>query len=355
MPASVEKPQNDRLLRALARQPVDATPVWIMRQAGRYLPEYRETRARAGSFLTLCSTPELACEVTLQPLERFPLDAAILFSDILTIPNAMGLGLEFVEGEGPRFQRPVQSTREIMNLSVPDPETELGYVMDAVRLIRKELDGRVPLIGFSGSPWTLASYMVEGRAPGDFRKAKGLMYGEPRTLHHLLDILARSVAAYLEAQMKAGAQVLMIFDTWGGVLTSDAYEEFSLRYVRQILAALPTENRPPVILFSKGGGGWLEAMADTGCDALGLDWSTDITKARRRVGGQVALQGNLDPALLEAPDEAIRTEVGRVLAAYGEGSGHVFNLGHGIQPWIAPEKMAVLVDAVHELSRQYHP
>ncbi len=355
MSAPVEKPKNDRLLRALARQPVDATPVWIMRQAGRYLPEYRETRARAGSFLKLCSTPELACEVTLQPLERFSLDAAILFSDILTIPNAMGLGLEFVEGEGPSFQRPVQTVRAIMDLGVPDPETELRYVMDAVLLIRKELDNRVPLIGFSGSPWTLASYMVEGQAPGHFRKVKGLMYGEPEALHHLLDILARSVAAYLEAQMKAGAQVLMIFDTWGGVLTTAAYEEFSLRYMHQILALLPTENRPPVILFSKGGGGWLESMAATGCDALGLDWSMDMGTARSLVGGQVALQGNLDPALLEAPDEVIRTEVGRVLASYGGGAGHIFNLGHGIQPWMKPEKMAVLVDAVHELSRQYHP
>ncbi|OOG22729.1 uroporphyrinogen decarboxylase [Thioalkalivibrio denitrificans] len=342
--------KNDRLLRALLREPVDVTPVWIMRQAGRYLPEYRATRERAGDFMSLCQNPELACEVTLQPLERFPLDAAILFSDILTIPDAMGLGLYFAEGEGPRFSRPVQDAAAIRALGVPDPETELRYVIDAVRLIRRELDGRVPLIGFSGSPWTLATYMVEGSSSKEFARIKGMLYDDPDTLHHLLGILAEAVTAYLNAQIAAGAQAVMVFDTWGGTLTPQGYEEFSLAYMRRIVSGITREHegrRVPVTLFTKGGGAWLEAMADTGCDALGLDWTTNIGEARRRVGDRVALQGNLDPAVLYASAERVRQEVRRVLDDFGPGTGHVFNLGHGIHPAIDPEKVAALVDEVH--------
>ncbi|APZ44317.1 uroporphyrinogen decarboxylase [Acidihalobacter ferrooxydans] len=341
---------NDRLLRALLREPVDVTPIWIMRQAGRYLPEYRATRARAGSFMDLCRTPELACEVTLQPLTRFPLDAAILFSDILTIPDAMGLGLYFAEGEGPRFERPVRSAAEIAALAAPDPEIELAYVTDAVRLIRQELAGRAPLIGFSGSPWTLATYMVEGGSSKEFSHIKGLLYENPAALHQLLDTLASAVTAYLNAQIAAGAQAVMIFDTWGGSLTPSGYREFSLHYMQRIVEGLTRENeghRVPVTLFTKGGGQWLEAMAETGCDALGLDWTTDIADARRRVGGQVALQGNLDPAVLYASNERVAEEARKVLAAYGDGPGHVFNLGHGIHPAIDPERVAALVETVH--------
>lgn len=344
--------RNDRLLRALAREPVDTTPVWLMRQAGRYLPEYRATRRRAGSFLALCTTPELACEVTLQPLRRFALDAAILFSDILTIPNAMGLGLEFVEGEGPRFSRPLRSARDIDRLGVPDPERELGYVTEALRLVRHELQGRVPLIGFAGSPWTLASYMVEGGAPGVFRRIKGLLYTEPGTLHRLLGTLADAVTAYLNAQVAAGAQALMIFDTWGGVLTTRDFHDFSLGYTARIVAGLERQaegRRVPVILFTKGGGGWLEAMTASGCDGLGIDWTLDLAAARARVGDRVALQGNLDPCALYAPPARIREEVAAVLASFGPGPGHVFNLGHGIQPEIDPEHVAACIDAVHEL------
>ena len=342
--------RNDRLLRALLRQPVDATPIWIMRQAGRYLPEYRATRERAGSFMNLCRTPELACEVTLQPLERFPLDAAILFSDILTVPDAMGLGLHFVEGEGPRFERPVRTPAEIAALAAPDPEAELGYVMDAVRLIRRELDGRVPLIGFSGSPWTLATYMVEGGSSKEFARVKGLLYDDPATLHRLLGVLADAVTAYLNAQIAAGAQAVMIFDTWGGSLTPAGYREFSLAYMQRIVERLQRKSegrRVPVTLFTKGGGQWLEDMAASGCDALGLDWTTDIGAARARVGGQVALQGNLDPSVLYASNERVAAEARKVLASFGEGPGHVFNLGHGIHPQIAPERVAALVEAVH--------
>lgn len=349
--------RNDRLLRALLRQPVDVTPVWLMRQAGRYLPEYRAARARAGSFLALCQTPELACEVTLQPLERFPLDAAILFSDILTIPDAMGLGLSFSEGEGPVFARPVRSAADIARLSAPDPEIELRYVMDAVRLIRRELAGRVPLIGFSGSPWTLATYMVEGGSSKDFSRVKGLLYDRPDQLHRLLDVTARAVTAYLNAQAAAGAQALMVFDTWGGILSSPAYREFSLAYMAQIVAGLTRElggQRIPVILFTKGGGAWLEEIAATGCDAAGVDWTADLGAARRRVGSRVALQGNLDPAALAAAPERIRALVAQTLADFGPGSGHVFNLGHGIQPWADPEHVRVLVEAVHESSAPYH-
>ncbi len=349
--------QNDRLLRALLRQPVDRTPIWIMRQAGRYLPEYRATRERAGSFMDLCRNPELACEVTLQPLERFELDAAILFSDILTVPDAMGLGLYFEAGEGPRFERPVRTAREVDALPVPDPEDELGYVMDAVRTIRRALDGRVPLLGFSGSPWTLATYMVEGGSSKEFAHSKGLLYGQPAVLHALLDKLARAVAAYLNAQVAAGAQALMIFDTWGGTLTPAAYDEFSLRYMRQVVEGLTREHEGravPVILFTKGGGQWLERQADTGCDALGLDWTLDIGDARARVGERVALQGNMDPGVLYGSPQAVRDEVARILADFGPHPGHVFNLGHGIHQHIDPENVRVLVDAVHELSAPYH-
>ncbi|RMG54626.1 MAG: uroporphyrinogen decarboxylase, partial [Gammaproteobacteria bacterium] len=331
---SVSAPElkNDRFLRALLRQPVDRTPIWIMRQAGRYLPEYRATRAQAGSFMNLCQSPELACEVTLQPLERFDLDAAILFSDILTIPDAMGLGLYFAEGEGPRFEHPLQDRGSIMKLGIPDPEDELRYVLDAVRLIRRELNGRVPLIGFSGSPWTLATYMVEGGSSKEFARIKGLLYNEPETLHKLLETTTGAVIAYLNAQVEAGAQALMIFDTWGGALTPRAYREFSLAYMQQIVEGLTREHegrKVPVILFTKGGAQWLESMADTGCDALGLDWTIELGEARARVGDRVALQGNLDPSILYARPERIREEVARTLESYGHGSGHVFNLGHG--------------------------
>jgi uroporphyrinogen decarboxylase len=349
--------KNDRFLRALLREPVDVTPVWMMRQAGRYLPEYRRVRKQAGSFMDLCTNPELACEVTIQPLDRFPLDAAILFSDILTVPDAMGLGLYFEEGEGPRFRKPVRSAADIEALGRPDPEGELRYVMDAVRLIRRTLDGRVPLIGFSGSPWTLATYMVEGGSTKTYSKVKGMLYGEPLLMHRLLDTIASAVTDYLNAQIAAGAQAVMIFDTWGGVLTPDDYRDFSLRYMQQIVDGLTREadsRRIPVILFTKGGAQWLEQMADTGADALGLDWSTDLAQARRRVGDRVALQGNLDPAVLYAPPEIIRDRVAGVLAAFGHGSGHVFNLGHGINPDVDPEHAAALVNAVHELSRPYH-
>ncbi len=344
---------NDRLLRALLRQPVDATPVWLMRQAGRYLPEYRAARARAGSFMALCQTPERACEVTLQPLARFALDAAILFSDILTVPDAMGLGLSFSDGEGPQFARPLRSAADIARLAVPDPETALRYVMDAVRLIRRELAGRAPLIGFAGSPWTLATYMVEGGSSKDYHRIKGLLYDQPGLLHRLLEVTAQAVTLYLNAQIAAGAQAVMIFDTWGGILASRAYREFSLRYMAQIVACLTREadHRPvPIILFTKGGGAWLEAIAATGCDAVGVDWTVDLGDARRRVGAQVALQGNLDPAALYAAPERIREQVAQVLADFGTGPGHVFNLGHGVQPGVDPERVGTLVAAVHELS-----
>jgi len=349
--------QNDCYLRTALRQPVDYTPVWMMRQAGRYLPEYRATRAEAGNFMSLCQNPDLACEVTLQPLRRYPLDAAILFSDILTVPDAMGLGLEFSAGEGPQFRRPVRSAADIANLPNPDPEVELRYVMDAVRTIRRELNGKVPLIGFCGSPWTIATYMVEGSGSKEYAHIKGLMYGEPKTLHALLDKLARTLTDYLNAQIAAGAQAVMIFDTWGGVLSPAIYREFSLRYMQQIVASLTREHdgrRVPVSLFTKGGGGWLDLMAETGCDMLGVDWTTDLADARARVQGKVALQGNLDPGVLYGTPERIREEVARMLASYGHGSGHVANLGHGIHPFVDPEKAGVFVKAVHELSRVYH-
>ncbi|MBO1923321.1 MULTISPECIES: uroporphyrinogen decarboxylase [Thiomicrorhabdus] len=349
--------QNDRFLRALLREPVDRTPVWMMRQAGRYLPEYRATRAQAGSFMDLCRNAELACEVTLQPLERFPLDAAILFSDILTIPDAMGLGLRFETGEGPVFDKPVRSMADAKKLYVPDMGSDLGYVMNAVSTIRKNLNGRVPLIGFSGSPWTLATYMVEGGSSKTFSKIKAMMYDEPATLHHILDVLAESVIQYLNAQIEAGAQAVQIFDTWGGVLTPRDYKEFSLQYMHKIVDGLKRENegrKVPVILFTKGGGQWLEDMAATGCDALGLDWTTDIDVARERVGDKVAIQGNMDPSMLYASPERIRAEVGFILEKYGKGSGHVFNLGHGIHPEVKPEHAEAFIKAVVELSPQYH-
>jgi len=344
---------DHRFLRALRREPVDCTPVWIMRQAGRYLPEYRATRARAGSFVNLCKTPELACEVTLQPIDRYPLDAAILFSDILTIPDAMGLGLTVNEGEGPRFARTVRSRSEIDALGVPDPETELRYVMDAVRLIRRELHERVPLIGFAGSPWTLACYMIEGQGSSSFARPKALAWDDPATMHTLLDVVARSVAAYLAAQAAAGAQALMVFDTWGGLLPPDLFREFSLRYLARIAQSLQSDNVAkalPLILFSKGANGHLEALADTGCAALGLDWTIGLAEARARVGSRVALQGNIDPAVLLAKPDTIRAEVTRTLASFGAHPGHVFNLGHGITPEIDPAHLGVLIDAVHELS-----
>ena len=348
---------NDTFLRALLRQDVDYTPVWMMRQAGRYLPEYRATRKRAGSFMDLCRNPQLACEVTLQPLERFPLDAAILVSDILTIPDAMGLGLYFAEGEGPHFERPVRSEADVQALAVPDMADALGYVMDAVSTIRRELAGRVPLIGFSGSPWTLATYMVEGATSKNFARCKAMLFDRPDLMHQLLGKISDAVTAYLNAQVAAGAQALMIFDTWGGALAPRDYREFSLGYMRRIVQGLTREadgRRVPVILFTKGGGQWLADMADSGCDALGVDWTTDLADARRTVADRVALQGNLDPSVLYASPERIREEVGRVLASYGRGPGHVFNLGHGIHPDVPPEHAAALVAAVHELSPAWH-
>ena len=345
--------KNDRFLRALARQPVDKTPVWMMRQAGRYLPEYRQVRGQAGDFMSLCKNTELACEVTLQPLERFELDAAILFSDILTIPDAMGLGLYFAEGEGPKFHKPLRSEADIDQLEVINTAADLTYVTDAVSMIRQELNGRVPLIGFSGSPWTLATYMIEGQSSRDFTRAKTMLYTQPELLHQLLEKLALSVIDYLNAQILAGAQVVQIFDTWGGALSYSAYLEFSLSYMAKIVDGLikQADGRDvPVILFTKGGGLWLEAMADTGCDCLGLDWTVDIGAAHQRVGDKVALQGNMDPAILRAKPEVIRGEVKRILGSFGENDGHVFNLGHGITPDINPDNAKIFIDAVHEFS-----
>ena len=346
-------PRNDRLIRALKREPVDCTPVWIMRQAGRYLPEYRASRERAGDFLTLCKTPELACEVTMQPLARFDLDAAILFSDILTIPDAMGLGLSLHEGEGPRFARPINSKADVDSLGVPDPEDDLGYVLEAVRVIRHELADRVPLIGFSGSPWTLATYMVEGRSTRDFAKIKNMIYREAPAAQKLLGLLSQSVGLYLKAQARAGAQVLMVFDTWGGVLGHAEYREFSLDPMAQVLSELqsdPIASKVPTVVFTKGGGQWLPQIASIGCDAIGCDWTTSLAQARLAVKDQVALQGNLDPAILYASPERIRSAVAEVLADFGSGPGHVFNLGHGVTPGVNPDHVKVLVDAVHELS-----
>ncbi len=341
--------KNDVLLRALARQPTEYTPVWLMRQAGRYLPEYNTTRAKAGSFLKLAKTPALATEVALQPLARFPLDAAILFSDILTVPDAMGLGLYFAEGEGPRFERPLRDEAAIMRLAAPDPTAELRYVLDAVRETRSALGGRVPLIGFSGSPFTLACYMIEGSGSDDWRHVKELRAARPDLLHRILEVNARAVTDYLNAQIEAGAQVAMLFDTWGGSLNAADYEEFSLAYMRKILGAL----RPvPSILFTKGGGAWLEGMAASGCSAVGLDWTVDPRDARQRVGGTIALQGNLNPAVLTEPDSIVREQARRVLDAFGPAPGHIFNLGHGISPQARPEAVAALVDEVRAYSKK---
>jgi uroporphyrinogen decarboxylase len=341
--------KNDLLLRALALEPTPRRPIWLMRQAGRYLPEYRATRARAGSFLAMCTNPDFACEVTLQPLERYALDAAILFSDILTIPYAMNLGLRFESGEGPRFDRPVRSAADVDRLIVPDPAQELRFVIDAVALIRRELQGRVPLIGFAGSPWTVGTYMVEGSGSKNFGVIKRMMYESPALLHRLLDVLARSTILYLNAQIAAGAQAVMLFDTWGGVLTPSQYQEFSLQYMAQVVASLSRESegrRVPSIVFTKGGGAWLEKTAAIGCDALGVDWMTDLSTARQAVRGRVALQGNLDPSALFAPPDTLRAEATRVLESFGAGPGHVFNLGHGITPDVDPDRVAVLVDTV---------
>jgi len=349
--------KNDRFLRALLRQPVDRTPVWMMRQAGRYLPEYRATRAEAGSFLDLCKNTELACEVTLQPLRRYAMDAAILFSDILTVPDAMGLGLYFEEGEGPRFHKTVRSEADLAGLKTLDAARDLDYVMNAVSTIRRELAGSVPLIGFSGSPWTLATYMVEGGSSREFRHLKAMLYDQPALLHDLLTVLADAVADYLTAQIAAGAQAVQIFDTWGGALSNAAYREFSLKYMQRVVARLPnaSEGRPlPVIVFTKGGGQWLPAIADCGAHCVGLDWTTDIGAARALIGDRVALQGNMDPAVLYASPARIREEVAAILASYGHGSGHIFNLGHGVTPGVNPDHVAAFVEAVVELSPAYH-
>jgi uroporphyrinogen decarboxylase len=351
------KVKNDTFLRALLRQPTEYTPVWMMRQAGRYLPEYCATRKQAGSFLDLCKNPNLATEVTLQPLDRFPLDAAILFSDILTVPDAMGLGLYFTEGEGPKFSKPLRDEASIMALQVPDIDKSLRYVTDAVSQIRKALDGRVPLIGFSGSPWTLACYMVEGGSSSDYARVKTLMYKEPKLMHHILEVTAQAVTQYLNAQIEAGAQAVMIFDSWGGALSHSAYHEFSLPYMQKIVAGLKKEQdgvKVPSIVFTKGGGLWIDSIANIGCDAVGLDWTMDIGVARQRVGHKVALQGNLDPNVLFATPEVIANEVEKILASYGFGSGHVFNLGHGISQFTNPDNAGALVAAVHELSKKYH-
>lgn len=348
--------KNDMLIRALLRRDSPRTPVWLMRQAGRYLPEYNKTRAAAGSFLALCKNPDLATEVTLQPIARFALDAAIIFSDILTIPDAMGLGLRFAEGEGPHFERPLRTERDILALTPPDLG-RLRYVFDTVAQVRRALAGEIPVIGFSGSPFTLACYMIEGRGGTDFRHIKTLLYQRPELLHRLLEVNARAVADYLNAQIAAGAQAVMLFDTWGGALGSAEYLEYSLAYMRRVLNALRREyagERIPSIVFTKGGGPWLEAIAESGCDAVGLDWTVDIAKARALVGNRVALQGNLDPAVLLAGAQAARTGAERVLAAYGHGSGHIFNLGHGVSQFSPPDAVAALVDAVRELSPAYH-
>ncbi len=343
--------KNDRFLRALRRQTVKTTPIWIMRQAGRYLPEYRELRAEAGSFMSLCTNPELACEVTLQPLRRFDLDAAILFSDILTIPDAMGLGLYFSEGEGPKFKQTVLTARDVEKLPIPDPEESLGYVGAAVKNIQTALAGSIPLIGFAGSPWTVATYMVEGGSSKDFSTIKRMLFQEPKTLHKLLDKIADSTTLYLQAQVAAGANAIMIFDTWGGALSAPVYEEFSLRYMEKIVAQLDCE-KTPVVLFTKGGGQYLEKMATTGCSALGLDWTQDIGAARQRVGDKVALQGNMDPGALYGTDATIGAEVQRILEGFGNNPGHVFNLGHGIHQHVNPDNVKILVDAVHQQSKK---
>ena len=353
----MSKLKNDVLLRALMREPVDRTPVWIMRQAGRYLPEYRELRAKAGDFMSLCQNPELACEVTIQPLRRFKLDAAILFSDILTIPEAMGLGLYFVTGEGPKFKRPVQDARAIKSLKVPNVEKKLSYVFETVRRVRKELNGDVPLIGFAGSPFTVGTYMVEGASSREFPTIKGLAAEAPEVLDHLMNTIAETTIEYLNAQIDAGAQAVQIFDTWGAALEPDDFRRFSMASMQKIIDGLTRTQdgrQVPVIVFTKGAGPLLKDLANTGCDALGVDWTTDLATARQFVSDKVALQGNLDPATLRESPDVIRQGVADTLASYGDGPGHVFNLGHGITPDIKPEHLGVLIDAVHELSPKYH-
>jgi len=346
--------QNDTFLRALLRQPTDYTPVWLMRQAGRYLPEYRATRQKAGSFMGLATNPDLATEVTLQPIDRYPLDAAILFSDILTVPDAMGLGLYFVEGEGPKFQRPLKTEADVQALRLPEPGS-LDYVFKAVTQIRTELNGRVPLIGFSGSPWTLACYMVEGQGSREFHTIKKMLYSRPDLMHHILETNARAVAEYLNAQIDAGAQAVMVFDSWGGALADGAYQQFSLQYMQKVVSQLKREKdgvRIPAIVFTKGGAHWAEEIAGIGADAIGLDWTADLGKIRSAVGDKVALQGNLDPAILFAQPDQIRAEVARVLQAFGNYPGHVFNLGHGISQFTPPESVTVMVETVHSVSRE---
>lgn len=348
--------KNDRLLKTIWREPVDQTPVWIMRQAGRYLPEYRATRAKAGSFMNLCKTPELACEVTLQPLNRYALDAGIIFSDILTIPDAMGLGLTFIEGQGPVFARPLTCEADIARLGELDIE-QLKYVYDAITLVQHDLAGKIPLLGFCGSPWTLAAYMIEGQSKTGFPSIMRMRHESPAMLHKLLDILAKSVIAHLNGQIQAGADVVMLFDTWGGMLETEAYQAYSLNYVKQCVAGLRrtyNNKKIPVILFTKGGHRWLEAMQETSCDALGVDWEISLQEARMRTQDQIALQGNLHPGVLLESPEVIRQEVLKVLESFGHGSGHVFNLGHGITPEVPPEHVDVLIHAVHELSQPFH-
>ena len=353
----MSKLKNDTLIRALLREPTPYTPIWLMRQAGRYLPEYIQTRARAGSFLALCRNPNLATEVTLQPLARYALDAAIVFSDILTIPDAMGLGLYFSEGEGPKFERPLREEWAIRDLTAPDPATHLGYVLDTVSQVRRALDGSVPLIGFSGSPFTLACYMIEGQSSSDFATVKKMLYQRPDLLHQILAVNAAAVTAYLNAQIEAGAQAVMIFDTWGGTLSHAAFHEFSLAYTARVFSGLTHAHegvRVPCIVFTKGGGGWLESIAAIGCEAIGLDWTVDIGVARERVGARVALQGNLDPAVLLSSPEIVQREARRVLERYGRGDGHVFNLGHGISQFTPPDNVSALIETVRGLSGSYH-
>lgn len=356
------RPQNDTLLRALLREPTEFTPLWLMRQAGRYMPEYNATRRRAGSFLGLAKSPDYATEVTLQPVDRFPLDAAILFSDILTVPDAMGLGLYFVEGEGPKFERPIRTEADVDRLASPDPNVELRYVTDAVRQVRSALANRIPLIGFSGSPFTLACYMIEGGGSDDFRLIKTMLYSRPDLLHRLLEVNTLAVASYLNAQIEAGAQAVMLFDTWGGALADGAYQEFSLHYMRKVISQLKREHagdRVPSIVFTKGGGLWLEEIADSGCDAVGLDWTVNLRQARARIGGRCALQGNLDPMALFVDGPQLEAAAIRVLDSFGAPrdsngvwGGHVFNLGHGISQFTPPDSVAILANVVHTHSRK---
>ncbi|WP_218947885.1 uroporphyrinogen decarboxylase [Pollutimonas harenae] len=350
--------KNDIFLRALMREPVPYTPIWLMRQAGRYLPEYNETRAKAGSFLALAQNREYACEVTLQPLQRFDLDAAILFSDILTIPHAMGLGLDFQAGEGPKFAHPLRHEDDVKKLTVPDM-SRLQYVFDAVALIRKELDGKVPLIGFAGSPWTVGCYMVEGQGSSDYRLIKTMLYSRPDLLHRILEVNAQATQQYLNAQIQAGAQAVMIFDSWGGVLADGMFQEFSLAYTRKVVQGLVREHEGrtiPVIVFTKGGAQWIESIAASGCDAVGLDWTASLGQVRQRVGDSVALQGNIDPMVLFGGDAAIRAQARKVIDDFGPvgQGGHVFNLGHGISRFTPPAAVATLVDEVHTYSRSKH-